>query len=73
MIFKTAAKTSNVKYFDSTYKPLPVGHSQKNLRGFYTRRYREHSHVKVLGVPRFELVHEGVKVKLNPVDLNESS
>ena len=28
---------------------------------------------KVLGVPHFESVHEGVKVKLNPVNLTELS
>ena len=35
--------------------------------------YGEHSHVKVLVVPHFELVHEGVKVELNSVDLTEFS
>ena len=35
--------------------------------------YGEHSHVKVLGVPHFELVHEGVKVELNLVNLTEFS
>ena len=35
--------------------------------------YGEHSYVKVLGVPHFESVHEGVKVELNSVDLTEFS
>ena len=35
--------------------------------------YGEHSHVKVLGVPHFELVHEGVKLELNSVNLTEFS
>ena len=39
----------------------------------YTIPYGEHSHVKVLGVPHFELVHEGVKVELNSVNLPEFS
>ena len=33
--------------------------------------YRDHSHVKKIGVPHFESVREGVKLKLNEVDLAE--